>query len=272
MFKTLRAGVGVLSVLLLVGLAGTARAQTSWYQVTFTGADIWKYSADNSAGTRVGQDAPRRYRDWSGSGGGGEKANEVKATTYGVGDGGVFDGLTGGFNDWAPSSGFAFDSINLWGAGGTAAGAWGEKYISVGNSDPGAEGVSSWKVMESPATWTSGIVKGNDLWSADAFHAFPVWRSAGDADRLGLANKYDPAFRFTFQVLISNPLTAFEPDKKLRVFFGGYSDDQQMTGPQNYEVSGVMKLDATEIPEPSSLLLIGGILAGLGVMKLRKRS
>jgi hypothetical protein len=173
---------------------------------------------------------------------------------------------TTGFNAWAPSSGFAFDEINLWGAGGAAAAAWGENYVSVGNSDPSGPGVSSWKVLQAPTGWTDGIVEGGQSYSADATHAFPVWRS-GTGTTLGVANMNDPSFKFEFQVLISNPATAFAPDGKLRVFFGGYSDDLQNTGPDNYEVSGVMELTATAVPEPVGLVALSG-LGGMGLIGL----
>ena len=84
----------------------------------------------------------------------------------------------------------------------------------------------------------------------------------------------DPSFVFTFLVDISNPNTAFEPDGKLRVFFGGYSDDLQNTGPDNYEVSGVMELTAAAVPEPTTMIvwgLLGVVAAGYGVWR-RKRA
>jgi hypothetical protein len=239
-----------------------ASAAPLWYDITFTGADIWTYSADNVADRPIDQSAPRRYRDFT-------LASSIQATTY---------GQTGGTASTAPSLGFgamfgvggaqhdfAFDSINLWGAGGTAASAWGEGYTSVGNSDAGAEGMSSWKIIQSPTGWSSGIVKGNDSWSADATHAFPVWRSAGTGDMLGIADMNNAAFKFEFQVLADPAF--FGPDGKLRVFFGGFRDDLQGAGLDDHEVSGVMNLNATLVPEPASLALTGLALVALVISR-----
>ena len=234
-------------------LAGISQVSAGpvWYDITFTGADIWTYSADNASQSRTDQAAPRRYRDWT-------QSNPVQATTYGQ-NGGL---ATTGFGTWMLNSDFAFDEINLWGAGGAAAAAWGETLFSVGNSDQDAQGVSSWKVIQSPAGWSSGIVKGGDSWSADATHAFPVWRSAGTNDMLGLADMNNPAFVFEFQVLVDPAV--LDSNGNLRVFFGGYSDDLQNTGPGNYEVSGVMTLKANQVPDAgASLYLLSIALAGL---------
>lgn len=248
------------AVLILAGIL-QVEAVPTWYDVTFTGIDIWTYSADNAAEARADQAAPRRYRDWTQPAG-----SEVQATTYGL-SGGL---PTTGFGAWAPSSGFAFDEINLWNAG--PAGGWGENYVSVGTPHPD-HGFSSWKVIQSPVGWSSGIVAGGDPWSSDETHAFPVWRSSGDSDKLGLANMTNSSFVFEFQVLISNPETAFESDGTLRVFFGGFSDDNQSSGPDNYAVSGVMTLTANQVPDAgSSMMLLGIALAGLGAVVRRRRS
>ena len=154
-----------LFVVFVLCLGGVATA--SVYEVTFTGADIWNMSADNASQERTDQAAPRRYRDWT-------QANPVQATTYGLNDGGVYNGVTGGFNAWAPTSGFAFDEINLWGKGGAAAAAWGEKYVAV--PDDADNGINSWKVLSAPTGWTDGIVLGNQSYNPGS-GAFPVWRS-----------------------------------------------------------------------------------------------
>ena len=71
--------LGVGFVLCLGGVAGT---QSQWYEVTFTGADIWNMSAGRRGlATPSGQTAPRRYRDLDAG------AKPIVATTYGV-DGG----------------------------------------------------------------------------------------------------------------------------------------------------------------------------------------
>jgi len=257
-----RSIIVALSVVFVLCLGGVAGAAVQWYDVTFTGRDVWTYSADNALQARTGQDAPRRYRDWTQPGG-----SEVQATTYGY----PAPGGATGFGAWAPGSGFAFDEINLWGAGGTAAAAWGETYVSVGTAHPD-HGFSSWKVIQSPTGWTNGIVVGGDDWSADETHAFPVWRSAGDLDMLGLANMNNPSFVFEFQVLADS--ATLDSDGKLRVFFGGYKDDEQGMGPGNYEVSGVMTLTATPIPEPATIIvwsLLGMAAVAFGIWR-RKRA
>lgn len=254
---TMRSVFIVAAISVVLFAPSFASATPAWYTFQFTGLDIWTYSADNAGATPSAQAAPRRYRDWT-------QTNPIQATTYGQSGGTGSTAPALGFGAWAPGSGFAFDEINLWGKGG--AGAWGEKYLSDAVvSDPGGDGVSSWAVTQSPTNWTSGIVLANQPYNTGP-GAFPVWRS-GTGSPLGIANMADPSMVFEFQVLISNPETAFEPDGTLRVFFGGYSDDLQGTGPNNYEVSGVMQL--APVPEPGTLALVGLGLLGVGLRRRR---
>jgi hypothetical protein len=245
-------------------LAGISQVSAALYEVTFTGANIWAMSADNAGQARTDQAAPRRYRDWT-------QTNPVRATTYGL-NGGVYVGppdtiANGGFNAWAASpagQSFAFDEINLWGKDGLAA-SWGEKYIA--NPDNANNGVTSWQVIQAPTGWTDGIVLGNQPYNTGP-GAYPVWRS-GTGAALSQANMNDPSFVFTFIVDISNPATAFEPDGTLKVWFGGFKDDLQMTGPDNYEVSGVMDLIATPVPEPTTMIAGALLLLPFGASTLR---
>lgn len=255
MTTTVRLRTVAVFVALALGVCGAAGAAPFWYDVSFTGADIWGYSLDNAGLARTDQAAPRRHADYS------TGSRVLLETTYGLA-GGL---PTTGFNTWATGagSGFAFREFNLWGAGGATS--WGETYESVG-TDPPDPGVSSWNVIQSPTGWTSGIVRGGDPWSADATHAFPVWRF-GTGSMLSQSNMLDPSFVFEFQVLISNPESAFDSNGKLRVFFGGVSDIDQYD-----EVAGVMTLNADPIPEPCTLILLGGSLAGLAAARRRKKS
>jgi len=257
----------VIFTVVLLSVGGVAAmADSAWYSVTFTGVDIWTYSADAAGAGPAGQLAPRRYSTFNNDTTGapdGTGPRVVQATTYGVNGGTASTVANLGFGAWADptTNTFAFDEINLWGKDDAAAVAWGEKYIA--DPDVADLGVKSWKVLAAPPGWTYGIVASDPSYNPDP-GAFPVWRS-GTGQTLSLADMADPSFTFSFLVLISNPDTAFEANGKLRVFFGGYNDDNQNTGPDNYEVAGVMLLNATPVPEPGFIVLLG---IGLGAVIL----
>ncbi len=262
-----RAGLVVLSVIFVLCLGGLAGA--SEYKVTFTGADIWNMSPDDAGLAAYQQTAPRRYRDFT------QDSPYVVATTYGVSGPTASTTANLGFNAWAASSAgqsFAFESINLWGAGGAAAGYFGETYQSVGTPGPDY-GVSSWTLVSAPPGWTSSIVEGGQDYSASPTQAFPYWEY-GTGGALSQANKDDASFAWTYIVDIANPDAVV--DGKLAVWFGGFSDDENGNGagPDNYEVSGVMELTAAAVPEPATLLVWGllGLVAGVyGVRRRRAR-
>ncbi len=247
-----------LSVVLVLWLGGVAGASV-WYEISFTGADIWNMSADNASQAAWQQAAPRRYNTFDANG-----DYVINATTYGVNGPTASTAANLGFNAWAAGAGstFAFQSINLWGAGGSAALYWGETYQSVGTPGPDY-GVSSWKLVSAPPGWQSSIVEGGQGYSASPTQAFPYW-TYGTGTALSQANKDDPSFVWTYMVDIANPETAIV-DGKIAVWFGGFSDDLNGTGPDNYEVAGVMYL--TPIPEPTTILVWG--LLGVAVVGFR---
>ena len=257
--------------IIAAALGGMSQASAALYEVTFTGADIWAMSADNALQTAGQQTAPRRYSTFDSAPGvpDGNGPRVVQATTYGVNGPTASTVANLGFNAWAASSAgqaFAFQSINLWGAGGAAAAYFGETYQSIGTPAPDY-GVSSWTLVSAPAGWTGGIVEGGQSYSASATQAFPVWRF-GTGAALSQANAATIG-SWTYVVDIANPATAFLPNGELAVFFGGYSDDNNMAGADNYEISGVMDLTATPVPEPTTMIAGALLLLPFGASTLR---
>jgi len=49
--------LGLASTMVLAGITQATAAPT-WYEITFTGADVWTYSADNAAQARTDNRRP----------------------------------------------------------------------------------------------------------------------------------------------------------------------------------------------------------------------
>ncbi|HOK67570.1 MAG TPA: PEP-CTERM sorting domain-containing protein [Anaerohalosphaeraceae bacterium] len=248
-----------LTILLLSTVWVDCVQAAMWYTITFTGADLFKYT--RTTDELYNQDAPRRVREWP---------DDTSPTPNWVlwsdtdsdGDG------TNDYAEWADENltGYGFSYFNLWGAT-IAPDYWDQPYHAVPDNGDGTYGVNSWRnqtvngvpvinSMGDPYGWAGGIVMANQPYNTTNY-AFPVWR-APIGTRLTMENAADLVF--SVEVLIENEDTAFEPDGTLRVWFGGFDQPQDWTGVTT-EISGIMI-----VPEPATL----GLLA-LGGLLLRKR-
>ncbi len=171
-----------------------------------------------------------------------------------AGSGGVSD-----FQNWATGNlaNWKFAQFNLWGDTipdpYVPATSWDQPYRAVPDNGDGTFGVNSWRLVQSPPGWAagSGIVMANQPYNPTDY-AWPVWRAPAGGE-ITAANA--ASMTFTFDVLIDDPETAFEPDGKLRVWFGGQDLVDSIPGAYN-EISGIMEVNATLIPAPSALLLV----------------
>ena len=238
---------------MVVCFCGIASADPTWYTISFTGTDMFNYTT--SVAPRADQDAPRRLRDWT------VNASEPDTLNYKYES--YLDADSDGTNDFAEwASGnlasYGFSYFNLWGET-IPSNSWDQPYQAVPDQSDGKYGVESWRNQTFPTGWTGGIVMANQYYNATD-HAFPVWR-APTGEQLTMANA--ASLQFSVDVLMENYSAAFEPDGRLRVWFGGYDTPQDTLG-HTQEVSGIML-----VPIPAAVLL-GMLGFGVAGLKLRK--
>ncbi len=238
--------------------SSAVHADPTWYTIQFTGADMFKYTT--GVAELYNQDAPRRFRSWNNDTLVDAKWSDEDANNNGTND----------FAEWAAGNlaSFGFSYFNLYG-GTIAANYWDQPYHAVPDQGDGKYGTESWKnqtvngvpvvnSMGDPNWWAGGIVMANQSYNPTNY-AFPVWR-APTGTQLTMANA--ASLLFSVDVLIENYSTAFEPDGKLRVWFGGFNVPQGTPG-EALEISGVML-----VPAPGAVVL--GMI-GFGLVGWVKR-
>jgi len=240
--------------------AGTAQADPTWYTITFTGTDLFNYTATTDE--LYNQGKPRRVREYPNDT---DPATWVKWSDTDS----DLDG-TNDYAEWAAGNlaSYGFSYFNLYGAT-IAPTYWDQPYHAVPDQDDGKYGAESWRNqmvngvpvhagMGSPGVWDGGIVLANQSYNPSDY-AFPVWR-APTGTQLTMANA--ASLVFSVDVLMENYDTAFEPNGTLRVWFGGFDHPQDWTG-LTTEVSGIT-------PEPATMALLAA--GGIGMLLRRKRN
>jgi hypothetical protein len=247
--------------MLVVGcLATSAQATISWYDFSFSAADVMSYSYANGAvGTGAAEnslyDGARLVR----------LPGSYQRSYVGA--------QQSAFTNWATTTTDRLTTINLWGFDGLGAG-WGEDYKHMDRT-----------VMSNPSGWTEWTDVGWGAgWGANPnpnTAVTPAWiiDNLDPGFGLGFADGHLASQAFNFRLKFDDanwryghethgaPNTLGGP---MTFWFGGWMGDA--ANPFKYIYEGNMVLQGSEVPEPSTMVLLAAAgLLGLGVRRLRRK-
>jgi len=254
--------MGILIVASL-GIASTAQAQVTWYEFSFTAADLMdQFWFAGAAGTTA---AYNGVYDGGRFSHGGDDPPEMR--TY-------ISTEHQEYLNWKSDCEQRLASFHLWGFGGLGP-SWGEDYKHMNQASVVApSGWTSWEQEwsggrdENPNPFPDARILG---WSTGS------WIQGFHFDDGDLASQ-----EFRFRLLLDAEdwryyqQTYTAPNLlggNMTFWFGGWMMDDSESGPYLYEGNMVLcGSEVPEVPEPSTLALLGltGV-AGLGWVRLRRR-
>jgi hypothetical protein len=219
--KTILAKTGAFAA---IGI-GQVSAAPAWYDITFTGVDIYTVSTPDNTQTPAQQSSPRAAYDLSSG------KPVLMTSTYGA---------NGALGTYPPGGAFSFpggfviDQINLYGGNSPSLSAtkawWGETYVA-----------DLWQDLKGPTGWSTVVQPTPD-------GNLPTWENVSGSS-LNFANQN--SFTFSAEVLIDNP-GAILPNGMLRVFFAAFDNNDSNPALYNTEVDGAMGFYVTPVPDPGA--------------------